>query len=268
MCLCYIPADLFVGGMMKVLLITNYWYPWNTSGTMRWLQMGRYLDFDVLTSRKPRKGFYDETLPFGHFRRVYRHGSGLPAVLSGLYLALRAIFFRSYDVYIFTVPPFTLAFGAYILQLLGRRVVIDIRDNGDNKNNHWKLITKICQYFQERVKHRTTVMQFMDEGATRILSGYNEELNTIYRVKPDKWRFIDKKSRSYYWFYNRNIRHGQIPDYRKRINGVYNCSSYQNLLYLGFKGLPTDCIHPECVRQPVQSWKESAKQMKEYLDAI
>ena len=233
---------------------------------MRWLQMGRYLDFDVLTSRKPRKGFYDETLPFGHFRRVYRHGSGLPAVLSGLYLALRAIFFRSYDVYIFTVPPFTLAFGAYILQLLGRRVVIDIRDNGNNKNNRWKLVTKICQYFQERVKHRTTDFNFHDTGATRILSGYNPELKRAFTFGW-QWRFFNTE-RGQYKSYNDCLNHGLIPDYRKRINGVYSCSSFVNLKYLGCVDLPIDKIHIECVGQPVQSWKQSAKEMKEYLDAI
>ena len=252
---------------MKVLLITNYWYPWNTSGTFRWLQMGRYIDFDVLTSKKPREGFKDETLPF-YDRRVFRFGYSLPAVVSGLYLAIRAIFIRGYGVYIFTVPPFTMAIGAYILQLLGRRVVIDIRDNGDNKNNHWKLVTKICQYFQNKIKHRTTCMQFMDEQATRILSGYNPELEEGYG-NPFYWfEHIKLKDRNSYEDYNLSLELGQVPDYRKRINGVYNCSSYQNMLYLGFKGLPTDCIHPECVRQPVQSWKESAKQMKEYLDAI
>jgi len=249
---------------MKVLLITNYFYPWNTSGSLRWVQFGRYMDFDVLTSKKPRGGFHDTTLPQGKDRRIYRHGSGLPAVVSGLYLAIRAIFIRGYGVYIFTVPPFTMAIGAYILQLLGRRVVIDIRDNGDNKNNHWKLVTKICQYFQSKIKHRTTCMSFMDEGATRILSGYDENLITSYS---GNWRFVENRRRLYEFYYL-TLKYGEIPDYRKRINGVYNCSSFVNLLYLGFKGLPTDCIHPECLNQPVQSWKESAKQMKEYLDAI
>ena len=249
---------------MRVLLVTNYFYPWNCSGTMRWLQLGRYLDFSVLTSKKPRKGFRDETLPNVRERRVFRHGRNLPAVLSGLYLSWLAIF-RKYDIYIFTIPPFTLSLGAWILERLGRQVVIDVRDNADNKNNHWKLVTKICEYFKERVKHRTTCMQFMDSGATRILSGYNPEL--LENNGSPFWGFYTLKRQSYE-DYMLNLELGLIPDYRKRISKVYNVSSFVNLLYLGFKDLPTDCIHPECANQPVQSWEESAKQMREYLENI
>ena len=61
---------------------------------------------------------------------------------------------------------------------------------------------------------------------------------------------------------------GNIPDYRKRQKKGYSVSSFVNLKYLGFRGLPTEYLHPECVRQPVQSWKKSAEQMKEYLEGI
>jgi len=39
-----------------------------------------------------------------------------------------------------------------------------------------------------------------------------------------------------------------------------------NLKYLGFKSLPADCLHNECINQPVQSWKESAKQMIKIME--
>ena len=252
---------------MRTLLITNYWYPWNTSGTFRWLQMGRYIDFDVLTSKKPREGFRDETLPYkirqGHIRRVFRSGYMLPAVLSGLYLTLRAIFLRNYEVYIFTVPPFTLAFGAYILQLLGRRVVIDSRDNLECKGNRWKLINKISYFFLKKIKYRTTSFYYHDAEATRILSGYNPELKKL----PYKWDFC-KIDRDLYAAYNYLLSRGYIPDYRTHQKPGYPISSFVNLLYLGFKNLPTDTLHEECINQPVQSWRESAKQMEDYLASI
>ena len=247
---------------MKALLITNYWYPWNTSGTFRWLQMGRYIDFDVLTSKKPREGFKDETLPYKD-RRVFRFGYSLPAVVSGLYLTLRAIFIRGYGVYIFTVPPFTLAIGAYILQLLGRRVVIDSRDNLECKGNRWKLINRISYFFLKKIKHRTTSFYYHDAGATRILSGYNPELV----VKCIFWAF-DYPCRNYYYEYNKRLSIGLVPDYRKHQKPGYPISSFVNLLYLGFKNLPTDTLHEECINQPVQSWEESAKQMEDYLASI
>jgi len=249
---------------MKALLITNYWYPWNTSGTFRWLQMGRYIDFDVLTSKKPREGFKDETLPYKD-RRVFRFGYSLPAVVSGLYLTLRAIFIRGYGVYIFTVPPFTLAIGAYILQLLGRRVVIDSRDNLECKGNRWKLINRISYFFLKKIKHRTTSFYYHDAGATRILSGYNPEIETRLRDKSN-WQYDRYDDRRCYGMYNYCLKMGHIPDYRKHQKPGYPISSFVNLLYLGFKNLPTDTLNEECINQPVQSWRESAKQMEGYLN--
>ena len=103
---------------MKTLLITNYWYPFNHGGTMRWLQLGRYLDFDVLTSKKPRGAFYDETLPFRD-RRTYRHFSNLPAILFGIFIIPFVLALR-YDLYVITIPPYSLTFVAYVLTKLGR----------------------------------------------------------------------------------------------------------------------------------------------------
>jgi len=252
---------------MRVLLITNYWYPWNSPGTMRWLQLGRYLDFDVLTSKKPRKGFKDETLPRGRGRRIYRHGSNVPAVVGGLYLSLHSVFSSGYDVYIFTSPPFTLSIGAWLLQKMGKKVVLDVRDNQDAKGNRWKLTAKLCDYFRGKVKNRTTSFQFLDEGAKRILSGYAREVDMDDRSYTYAWTFIPCYRQSYS-LYNAGLHFGKIPDYRKRQKKGYGVSSFVNLLYLGFKGLPTDYLHPECVNQPIRSWEESANQMRKYMEVI
>jgi len=44
----------------------------------------------------------------------------------------------------------------------------------------------------------------------------------------------------------------------------YSSSSFINLLHLGFKGLPIH-FHPEVHEQPIISWEESARQMKEII---
>ena len=246
---------------MKILLITNYWYPWNHSGTMRWLQLNQYIDFDVLTTKKPRQGFNDETLPKPHNRRLYRYFRSIPAVLSGMFLSVIACFYK-YDIYIFTVPPYTLSLGAWILQAMGKKVILDIRDDY-RLNSRWRMLNPVFGFFIKRIKHRTTCMQFMDEGATRVLSGYNPGL----KLKVNSWYFVRPKRQSYMW-YNLYIECGAIPDYTKHPNRQkhrYNCSSFVNYLYLGFKDLPTWCLHDEVVNQPVQSWHESANQMKQVL---
>ena len=247
---------------MKTLLITNYWKPWNASGTMRWLQMGRYIDFDVLTTRKPRKGFYDETLPKSRAEKVIRKFTKWPAVLWGIGIILYGLRL-DYDVYIVTTPPYTLSFLAWLLQTMGCKVVLDIRDNQDNKNNHWKLTAKLCDYFRGKIKHRTTSFQFLDEGATRILSGYNPELKKISK----SWEFI-RSDRMTYDMYCLGLSCGHIPDYQTRMEPRYATSSFVNLKYLGFKNLLLDNLHNECINQPVQSWETSAKQMKDYIEGV
>ena len=251
---------------MKTLLITNYWYPYNHSGTMRWLQFGRYINFDVLTTKKPRGGFKDETLPKPYHRRVLGYTNNLPATFSGLCLSVTALTRRRYDVYIYSVPPFSLAVGAWILQTLGRKVVVDVRDNLDNKNNKWNLGNRFCWWIIQKIKYRTTSFQFLDSEATVIYSGYNPELYLM--VEKTFWRFIKNNKRWDYKWYNEFVNVGRFPDYRKRIKGKYACSSFVNLKYLGFKNLPTDCLHEECINQPVQSWEESAEQYKKYLERL
>ena len=254
---------------MKVLLITNYWYPWNTSGTLRWLQIGRYLDFDVLTSKKPRKAFYDETLPGPNrnSRNVYRHFSSIPAILFGFFI-IPFVLAHRYDLYVVTIPPYSLTFVAYILTKLGRKVVVDIRDDfRKNKNNHWGILNPIYGWLQKRIKNKTVVFQFIDKDATRILSGYSPEVDMEYRRYTLYWEFVPC-IRQHYEVYNFGLSIGKIPDYRKRIDGIYASSSFVNLLYLGFKNLPVDCLYEECISQPIQSWKETAKQMKEYLEDL
>jgi len=242
---------------MKILLITNYWKPWNSPGTFRWLQMSKYIDFDVLTSRKPIGAFYDETLPSSN-SMVFRYGYNLYAFLSGLYLSFRALF-RKYDLFIFTSPPESLIVGAYIFQRLGRKVILDMRDTIDRPFQKLKILIPIYKFFYKRVKSKTVSFQFFDKTARVVRSGYALETRKI----ADNWEFI-RPDRMIYDHYILGISCGLIPEFREKSRN-YSSSSFINLLYLGFKGLPR-FYHPEVHEQPVISWEESARQMKQILE--
>ena len=242
---------------MKILLVTNYFSPWNTPGTMRWLQLSRYLDIDVLTSKKPRGGMFDETLPRSN-SRVFRYGSGLYAFLSGMLLTVFALF-RRYDLFIFTSPPESLIIGAYIHQKLGRRVILDMRDMTDLPFQKLKILIPIYKFFYKRVKEKTVSFQFFDETAQVVRSGYALEARKI----ADNWEFI-RPDRMIYNHYILGISCGHIPEFREKSRN-YSSSSFINLLHLGFKGLPR-FYHPEVHEQPVISWEESARQMKQILE--
>jgi len=247
---------------MKTLLITNYFRPWNTPGTFRWLQMSKYIDFDVLTSRKPRGGMYDETLPASN-AMVFRYGYNLYAVLSGLYLTFRALF-RKYDLYIFTAPPEIFIIGAYIFQRLGRRVILDMRDTINRPFQKLKILTPIYKFFYKRVKEKTVSFQFFDETAQVVRSGYADSLER----RIEDWRFNRGTLglRHCYAAYIRCLNMGLIPAFREKSRN-YSSSSFINLLHLGFKGLPR-FYHPEVHEQPAISWEESARQMKEIIKNV
>ena len=245
---------------MRILLITNYFKPWNSPGCFRWLQMSKYIDFDVLTSRKPIGAFYDETLPPSN-SMVFRYGYNLYAVCSGLYLSFRALF-RKYDLFIFTSPPESFIVGAYILQRLGRRVILDMRDTTDRPFQKLKILIPIYKFFYKRVKEKTVSFQFFDETAKVVRSGYNSELKKL----PYNWYYNTKLKRIKYKWYNIFLSNGAIPPFREKSRN-YSSSSFINLLHLGFKGLPR-FYHDEVHEQPIISWEESARQMKEIIKNV
>lgn len=156
---------------MKILLITNYWHPYNNSGTFRWLYFSKYIKFDVLTSRKPKRSFQDESIPvFRHDIRIFRIGGNLPAFISGWILSINSLrYLRAYNIFIFTSPPESLIFGAYFLQLLGKKVVIDLRDKIDRPNQPNKFLNFIYNFFYKRMKNRIVSMNFFDENASGVI---------------------------------------------------------------------------------------------------
>ena len=203
---------------------------------------------------------YDETLPASN-AMVFRYGYNLYAVLSGLYLTFRALF-RKYDLYIFTAPPEIFIIGAYIFQRLGRRVILDMRDTIERPFQKLKILTPIYKFFYKRVKEKTVSFQFFDETAQVVRSGYANI--TLLTECQGQWRYIKHKNRLSYEDYLDCLSVGLIPEFRKKSKN-YSSSSFINLLHLGFKGLPR-FYHPEVHEQPVISWEESARQMKQILE--
>ena len=157
---------------MRTLLICNTWYPWHNSGTFRWLHLSQYINFAVLTTKRPSRGFNDDTMPQGRYTKLYRHGNMLPAFLAGLYLSICSLFIRA-DKYIYTCPPETLLFGAWLNQLLGRKVYVDMRDKLDRHTQCHKWAIPFYRWLYKRIENVCVAMQFFDESKPVIRHGYD-----------------------------------------------------------------------------------------------
>jgi len=243
------------------LLITNYWYPWNHSGTFRWVGFGRYLEFDVLTS-KHRKGFYDETINTGKHRVLSVNCFGFPAVISGFILAIRSLFLR-YDLYVYTSPPESLLLVAWLQQKLGRKVMVDMRDSVDYPEQPLKFLVPVYRWFAKRIKNKTVSAQFIDPDAYCVYHGY-ENVNVTTGVR---FRDIcEAHSRLSYLGFMHELRNGFRPDLTKKPKG-YGSSSYMTIKHLWgdiFKGH----FHPEYDTVMPESWEVQSEKMKEYMESL
>lgn len=243
---------------MKILLITNYWYPYNASGTFRWLSFAKYIPIDILTSQKPKRGFYDETINRTG-KRIFHVGSNLPACISGIVLSLYSIFFK-YNVYVYSSPPETFLLGAYIQQELGRKVLIDMRDSIDRKALGFKPLKWFYGWLYKRIKNKVVSFQFLDEGAKVIRSGY-ENIKTT-----KKQAFLECSFREYYGFYLGFLSDGIVPCYLDKPRG-YGSSSFVTLRHLGFENLPRH-FHDEVHNCEINSWKEQSIKMLHVLETL
>jgi len=238
-----------------MLLITNYWYPWNNSGAFRWLHLSKYIDFDVLTSKRSNKGFYDNTMPERN-TEIYRYGNRLPAILSGLYLSIISWFVRA-DKYVYTSPPETLLVGAWINQMLGREVYVDMRDAIDRPSQPHKWLIPIYRWLYRRIKNVCVTMKFFDESKPVIRHGYDIEYKNS-----DYFNNIVDKNYDYATYCNL-LRSGTGRDYGEGFDH-YTSSSVVTLRHLGnpIKGN----LHPELFEFTPQPWGEIAKEMKGFLN--
>jgi len=260
---------------MDILLITNYWYPWNASGTFRWLHLSKYIDFDVLTSKKPNSGFYDETLPVPKCGRLFRFGKSLSAVVSGLYLSIVSWFIRA-DKYIYTCPPETLLIGAYVNGLLGRQVYVDMRDKIDRHTQPHKWLIPLYQWLYKRIKNVCVCMRFFDPEKTMIRHGYDSLTKKDGRVE-----IIDNRYNESYWWqmptgylttrsfnyktYCDSLSFGYGRDYSDIKFKNYNSSSLVTIRHLDNPIIGKENLHPECFEFEPESWQQIAEKMKKFL---
>jgi hypothetical protein len=252
---------------MKILVITNYFYPFNHSGSIRWTWLGRFIPFDVLTQIFPRKSFIDETLPYPFkTKNVYKLGFMFPAVIWGLVASFAVLFFRKYDIYIFTSPPQSLLLGAYFLQKSGKRVVVDMRDSNNSWGQRHRWLVPLYDWLYDRLDNVVVVMKFLDSSKKIIYSGYDDVTRFC---EADKWEFV-KPERLFYRSYLELLSKGKIPDYRNRNDKPksYGCSSYVTLRKMGFEGLPNNYFHDEVYTRPITSWQEASEQYKTFLEHV
>lgn len=245
---------------MKVLVVNPYWYPWNTAGTFRWLNFSEYIDFDVLTSIRPNKGFKDETIKNTN-KRCYRFGYKLPACISGLLLAFVSCFIRA-DAYVFSSPPETLLFGAWFNEkILKRKVLVDMRDSINRDSQRLKLLIPVYRFFYDRLENVVVCWQFLDPSKEVVYHGYDE----IERSKGAHKKAVYDYYKAPQNIYRMFLSYGLISDFSHKPKG-YGSSSFPTIRKLGYD--VNQKLHDECYTFELVSWKESALKMKKIIDRL
>lgn len=245
---------------MKILVVLNSYWPWNAPGSMRWFELGYYLKFNVFTSRRPRSGFYDDTMVYpGRNRKIFRFSWKLPAILWGLIASFRVLFRRGYDVYIFSSPPESLLLGAWLCQLIGRKVVVDFRDQIDRERQRHKWAVPIYKWLARRIRNKVVVAKFIGPGEL-IPHGFRYqdllklEFNSIYY-----------QGRLAYKDYYKLLRLGVVPSSRNKPR-KYISSSWPQVKQLGLELDAMNTLHPEVREMTPIHWREVAHMYWDYLE--
>jgi len=241
---------------MKILLIAHYWYPWNNWGAFRWMNFGQYIDFDVLTTKQPIQSFVDSSLP-DPGKKTFRFGKKLPAIIWG-FLASVAVQFKRYDVYIFTSPPAMLLFGAWLLQLRRKKVLVDMRDSINNWCQRASFLVPFYSFLYQRIKNVTVSWRFLDQSKPVVYHGY-ENINSNGGFKGYYRGKVDHNS------YLRLLEAGFMPDQSRKPEG-YGTSSWWTFKKLGY---PANVrLHPEAYETEPMTIKSQAMIMKDIIDGI
>jgi len=236
---------------MKILLISYYWYPYNNSGTFRWVNFSKHMDFDVLTCRKPRKSFKDYSIVSGkYYEGVYRFGAYLPAVAWGFIAPFIALFMK-YDFVIVTCPPESGLFGAWILQLFGKKVLVDMRDSIDRERQPLKRFINIYKFLYSKIINVIVASGFFDPSKPIIYSGYEDIKGTKF-VGYYQGRVARK-------WYRYNLECGLVPDQSNKPSGYWSGSA-QTLRHLGYP--INNVLHEEFYSHELQSIKQSTEKLK------
>ena len=249
-----------------MIVIIHAHAPWNHPGTFRWWHYRQRFNFKVLTAKKPRGGFYDETIrSVGDVRRV---GSNLPVFLWGLVASAYSWFIRE-DVYIYSCPPETLLIGAWVSEkILRRKVLVDMRDAIDRERQPIKRMVWFYKLLYRQMNNVVVCWQFLDPDKPCVMHGY-EDVDFSIRAKFD----LPYYHGDYYVTYQGRVSHkeyldrlalGGVPDQGHKPLG-YASSSAPTLKRLG---VDMSRWHKEVQDHTPISWRESGKQMLNIIEEV
>lgn len=238
---------------MKILLITNYWHPYNNPGAIRWINFRKFIDFDILTCKIPLKGFKDNTMPFVK-SKVFRFGIKLPAIIWGIFSLIPALFLK-YDVYIITCPPESLLFTGYILQFLGKKVIIDMRDAIERDEQPYKFLVPFYKFFYNKLKNVFVCWELIDSDKIVIYHGYDIDKRHPKALSEP----IYYKGNINYKSYMELLSMGIIKDYSDRPKD-YPLSKFHNIKKLNYPILSTSDEY-----FGIYSWEYGASQIIEMI---
>ena len=245
-----------------MIVIIHAHAPYNHPGTFRWWHYRQYFNFKVLTAKKPRGGFYDETIrSIGDVRRV---GSNLPVFLWGLVASAYSWFVRE-DVYIYSCPPETLLIGAWVSEkILRRKVLVDMRDAIDRERQPIKRMVWFYKLLYRQMNNVVVCWKFFDPTKPCVMHGYEP----VFKDRKFETNFglfsplvIGRVSHREYL---NMLSAGVIPDQSHKPLG-YASSSAPTLKRLGSD---MSRWHKEVQDHTPISWRESGKQMLNIIKGI
>lgn len=247
---------------MKILLVAYYWYPWNNAGSFRWLHLSRWIPITTLiTSKKAKNSFYDETMPQGRAKILIRWFKLRPAIWAIVMTPVIIVAGLFHQKIIVTIPTETLLLPAYILQCLGKSVYVDLRDAIDRKRQPLKILIPVYRGLYRRIKKAVAVWRFLDPNAVTIRHGY-EEIRAKNWVK--RFDTFESKNRMRYKEYLQRLSEVYCVDITHKEPG-YATSSISTYLKYNVRIIGADLLHKECFEFEPQPWEEIAREWWEYL---
>ena len=242
-----------------MLLIAYYWFPWNNAGAFRWLHLSKYISIHtVITSKKAKGSFEDHSMPYGSCINLLRRFSLRPAVWALVMTPLIVFQGLKHEKIIITIPTEMLLIPAFILQLLGREVLIDLRDAIDRDRQPFKMGIPLYRWLYGRMKNKVAVWRFLDPKAVLIRHGY-EDLD----FKPSLFGPL-LQGRHPYADYLDHLSKGYVIDLSGKVPG-YATSSMPTLIYYNIPIMNPEIFHEECFDFEPENWASIAVKWMELL---
>ncbi len=218
----------------------------------------------VLTSRSPRNCQRDKTMPYLFLGRVFRFGRKLPAILWGLLALIPCIKHRKkYDLFIFTSPPESLILTAWVMQRLGSKVLLDMRDSISRETQPHKRLIRLWEWFYKKINHVVVCAKIINDSGRIpdvVYHGYDEGVQRDPRALDPP---VYYSSRVDYETYMLLLRHGFIRSFKDKVVG-YGASSLHTIARLGY-GADIDIAPDE---YGLHSWQESEAKLYKIIKEI